>query len=548
MPASESLDEAVIRCQMALDRRPDDPQAFVALGTALWQAGQRGAAVEVLSRAVDRHPDCGDACNNLGNALAALGRLDEAIARYRAGLEARPDMAELHYNLGNALLAAGSAAEGEVSYRRALALDADHVGAHNNLGNALRMQGRHGEAIACYRQTLARRPDFYGTLNNIGSALLGLHRPDEAVPYFERALKAAPDYAEASNNLGGALLTLGQPDQALSCFRRALELDAGQVQARLGEGLALLSIGRFREGWTAYEARWEDPDFQAGTPSFPDEPWRGSGNLAGRTILLHAEQGLGDTIQFARFAPVLRARGARVVLQVQAPLVGVLGHLADAVLAQGSAKDPLSRYDLHCPLLSLPLALGIGLETIPADIPYVLADGARAASWAACLPSFTGRRVAVAFSGSAEHPDDALRSIPASRLLPALRQPCVELHVVQRDIGAADAEWLRGAPDTHVHADRLADFAETAALLSCMDLVVCVDTSLAHLAGAMGLPVWTLVQVGADFRWMTGRADTPWYPTMRLFRQTAWRDWEPAIAQVSAALRDWSGASGVHGP
>jgi tetratricopeptide (TPR) repeat protein len=525
-------DDALARYRQAVAARPDDAAAEFALGTALWPAGHRQEALEHLSRAVALDSSHIDARNNLGNALLELGRFDEAIAQYRSALALRPNAAELHYNLGNALLTCERPQEAEPCYRAALALKPDHAGAHNNLGNALRSQRRHAEAITEYRAALSLRPEFFGTLNNIGSALLALHRPDEAIPYFQDALQAHPDYAEASNNLGGAMLALDRPEQALEWFRRAVAQDSGQVQARFGEAMALLAMGNFRDGWLAYEARWLDPRFREDTPEFTDEPWLGQQSVAGRTVYVHAEQGLGDTIQFARYAPLLRRRGASVMLEVQPPLVPLMRDLADVVIAQG---DAVPRYDLRCPLLSLPLAFATEPSTIPADIPYLRADAVRRAVWAGRLGPRTRPRVGIAWSGAPDHPEDAIRSIPAALLLPPLAATGVELHVIQKDIRDSDAEAVTAA-GLIVHADRLTDFAETAALTSELDLVIAADTSVAHLAGALGLPTWILLQFSADFRWMRKRTDSPWYPTARLFRQTERGAWPPVIAAVAAEL------------
>lgn len=530
MSEADRVAEELARAERALAERPDDARVLLALGTALWRAGRRDESVARLARAVALDAGNADACNNLGNALTALGRYDEAIAQYRAALAVRPDMAELHYNLGNTLLATGQAEEAASCFRAALARKPDHAGAHNNLGNTLRAAGRHEEAIACYRRALELRPEYFGTLNNIGSALLALHRPDEAIAYLHLSLRARPDYAEAHNNLGGALLALDRPREAAAAFARAVTLDPNQVQARFGEGLALLAMGDFARGWEAYEARWLDPRFRADTPDFADQPWRGDASVAGRTLLLHAEQGLGDTIQFVRYAKLLRARGARVVLQVQAPLMKLLRELGDEIVAQDA---PLPAYDLRCPLLSLPLAFGTDLASIPADIPYLHAEPARVAAWRQRLGPRTRRRVGVAWSGSPDHPDDALRSIPAAVLLPRLAACDVELHVVQKEIRDSDTEAAGLARN---HAEALTDFAETAALLAALDLVISVDTSVAHLAGALGLPTWILVQSSADFRWLRDRSDSPWYPTARLFRQSAREDWDSVISAVTAAL------------
>jgi Flp pilus assembly protein TadD len=521
---------------------PNDAEALFAFGNALWWNGEHDAALAALTRAIEIRPDHAEARNNLGNALVELGRAEESVPHYRAALAIRPGHAPTLYNLGNALLASGEAEEAEARFRAALAIMPNHAGALNNLGNVLRAQGRTTEAEASYRQAVALRPDAAGSHNNLGSALLALHRPAEAAACFMEALRLLPDYAEACNNLGGALLAMDRPEEAASLFHRAYELDPEQVQARFGEALALLSLGRFAEGWDAYESRWLDPRFTEGVRTYDTPRWEGE-DIAGRTILLHCEQGLGDTIQFVRYAPMVRALGARVVLEAQAPLLPLLPGFADVVLAEGADLPP---HDFHCPLLTLPCLFGTDLGSIPADIPYLAADRRLAAAWRQRLGPATRPRVGVAFSGSADHPEDALRSIPAALLRPLLAVPGVEFHVVQKDIRTEDAAALREMPEVRVHADRLETFAETAALLTRMHLIVSVDTSLAHLAGAMGLPVWVLLQSNADFRWLRGRTDSPWYPTLHLFRQARALQWEREISRVAEAVRGfaagWKGA------
>ena len=531
--------EAVQAARERATASPGDAQAHFALGNALWWCGSRDDAVQALARAVALRPDYADARNNLGNALIELGRGAEAVPHYRAALAIRPHHAPTQYNLGNALLAAGQHAEAEACFRAALALDPSHCGALNNLGNAVRALGRAAEAADCYREVVARRPDYAGTHNNLGSALLALHRPAEAAACFVEALRLQPDYGEACNNLGGAMLAMDRPEQAVQLFRRAVAMDDTMAQARFGESLALLALGRFREGWEKYESRWLDPRFREGTRSYDMPLWlnRPGEDIAGKVVLLHAEQGLGDTIHFVRYAPMLRRLGARVVLEVQAPLVVLLRGMADEVIAEGAA---LPAHDMHCPLLSLPLAFRTEAASIPAPIPYIQADRSRRHAWQQALGPPTRRRVGIAFSGSPDHPEDALRSIPAGLLLPLLAQPGIEVHVVQKDIRPADTGALRMAQGVRIYGERLTDFAETAALLTQMDLVLTVDTSLAHLAGAMGLPVWLLLQYSADFRWLRGRQDSPWYPTARLFRQTAPGRWEPVLARVADALREWT--------
>ncbi len=503
-------------------------------GNTLWTAHHRDEAIAAYAAAIAADPSHADAHTHLGNALLAQDRTQDAIAAYRAGIATNPGRAPLHYNLANALMADDQIEAAEPEFRAALALAPSHAGAHNNLGNALRAQSRLDEALASYQAALALRPDYAGTLNNIGATLIALHRPDEADPLLRRALALQPAYAEAANNLGGALLALDRPREALAAFEAAVTAEPAMAPARFGAALAHLAEGDFRQGWRDYESRWDDPRFTADTPPFTTPIWSGGDILAGQRMLLHAEQGLGDTIQFARYAPLLRQRGAHVTLWVQAPLATLLAPLADEIIAQGETPetDPIPPHDLRSPLLSLPHALGTRLATIPATIPYLHPDTARIATWRHRLGPAAALRIGIAFSGSADHPEDALRSLPAATLIAAL--PGAELHVVQKDIRPPDAATLATHPAIARHDPT--DFADTAGLLACLDLIVTVDTSIAHLAGAIGRPVWVLLQYAADFRWLRARTDSPWYPTARLFRQTTRGDWTAPLTALTAAL------------
>ena len=495
-------------------------------GNALWSAGAHEAAIAAYATAIARDPGAIEAHTHLGNAFLALGRPADAAAAYRAGIAQAPARADLHYNLANALLTGGDAAQAEAAYRAALALCPGHAGANNNLGTALRAQARHAEALGFYRAALRAHLDSAGTLNNIASTLLALHRPDEAVPLLERAIALQPGYGEACNNLGGALLALDRPRDAIARFDAALHAEPGLAQARLGKALALLSEGDFVEGWRHYEARWDDPRFAEDTQP-PSAPLWSGGPVAGRRILLQAEQGLGDTLQFVRYAPLLRARGAHVILQVPPPLAPLLAPLADES-AQAGALPP---HDLRCPLMSLPHAFGTTLATIPA-LPYLRAPPSAIAAWRDRLGPPGRPRIGIAFSGNPDHPEDALRSIPAARLIAAL--PGAELHILQPDIRPADRPAIAGA-----HRHTLRDFADTAALLCCMDFVVSVDTAIAHLAGALGHRVLVLLQFGADFRWLRGRTDSPWYPSMHLLRQSSRGDWAPVLRDLAQRVQAW---------
>jgi Glycosyltransferase family 9 (heptosyltransferase) len=328
-------------------------------------------------------------------------------------------------------------------------------------------------------------------------------------------------------------------EQAPTELRHPTAWDNDLAKLRLNEAYALLTLGRYALGWKGYEARWDT--LVDGVPivrRHAKHPrWRGRGGLAGRTLLLHAEQGFGDTVQFVRYAPLLARRGARVVIEAQAPLVPLLRSLQGVaeVVPMGAA---LSAFDLQCPLLSLPLACGTTLATIPADVPYLAPPAERVRIWRRRLGRrrVGCRRVGLAWAGNAEYANDRNRSMPLSRLESFLARTDCELHVVQTPIRPADRAVLDRRPMVTDHSAALADFADTAALLSLMDLVISVDTAVAHLAGALARPTWLLLPFSAEWRWLTQRTDSPWYPTLRLFRQPAPGDWDAVLAAVTHAL------------
>ena len=462
--------------------------------------------------------------NALGNALLARGETAGAVGCYRAALGLAPELAELHYNLANAL-AVDDPAAALAGFDRALGLDPGLGGAWNNSGNLLRRAGRPAEAMERYRRAVFLAPGDATLRTNVGAALLDQHRAEEALVWFAQAAQGVGADPGALAYAGQALLRLGRPEAALPWFEAALAADAADVPARTGRAAALLTLGDYAQGWRDFEARLADPRIAAGLPQ--GWIWDGVSPVAGRTVLLSGEQGHGDVIQFARYAPLLRARGARVVLRVPAGLVRLLGGLADAVIA---LEAPLPAFDLHCPLMSLPHRFGTTLATVPDKVPYLAAEAARLGGGG------RGLRVGLAWSGNPAHMLDALRSIPAAALGPLLGVAGVEVHVLQPALRAGDAA-LAELPG--LHRGGAVDFADTAARVAAMDLVISVDSAVAHLAGAMGRPTWVLLPYAADFRWLRGREDSPWYPTMRLFRQAAAGDWGAVIGAVAGALAAW---------
>ena len=512
--------------------RPGDAEAKAALGSALWWAGAHEEGLALLRGAVELAPPSAAALAQLGHVEASLGDTAAALSRYEAAARLAPADAALPFAMGCAHLRGENFDAALPCFEAALALRPEYPAAWNNLGGIHRQQGRPAQALEYFRRAAEAEPDNPGLAGNFGTMLLAVGRPAEAEAPLRRAVGLAPDDAEACNKLAGALLMLDAPKEAAGWFRRALRFAPEHHQARFGLALALLVQGEFREGWKRYECRWEDPAFTGDEPEIAGRRWHGESLTPGCTLLLHAEQGLGDTLQFVRYVPLVCARGIRVLLKAQAPLLPLLAPLADATVSR-EAEAPMP-FTHHCPLLSLPHIFGTELSSIPAAVPYVSVPADRARLWRERLGERRRPRIGIAVSGDPAHAEDRLRTIPAGQFLTAFDGVDAELHLLQTRIRDTDAEAL---PAVRNHSAWLADFADAAAAAAEMDLIVTVDTSLAHLAGALALPVWVLLQKGADFRWLRGRADSPWYPTARLFRQSRAGDWQSVLAAVNANLR-----------
>jgi Glycosyltransferase family 9 (heptosyltransferase) len=340
---------------------------------------------------------------------------------------------------------------------------------------------------------------------------------------------------EISINKGHICADRHRFEEALSCYAAAAALPTLRPEAEFCASLVRLRLGQFAQGWRDYEWRWQQASWVPQRRDFVEPLWLGKEPLAGRTILLHAEQGFGDTLQFVRYARLVADLGATVVLEVQPALKPLLSGIAG--IAQIFARgEPLPRFDLHCPLLSLPLAFGTALGTIPADIPYVRAPAERVAQWQARLGAPRKLRVGIVWAGSAVHKNNHNRSIAFDRFRALLSASDVEFVSLQNELGAVEAAALSGHADVVPLGGELRDFADTAAVVSLLDLVVSADTAMVHLAGALGRPVWALLPFSPDFRWLLGREDSPWYPTARLFRQPRFGDWESVLARAKDAL------------
>jgi Flp pilus assembly protein TadD len=532
--AMSRLEEAITSFRRAIELQPTHAEAHHNLGVALTAAGRPEEAVAAYRRAIHCKPDYADAHNNLGVLLADKGQFDEAIAIYRAALDFKPNNPDVLNNLGNALKARGRIEEATAAYRRALDLKPDSAEAHTNLGTALCEQGRLDEAVAAHQRALELKPDYAGALSNLGIALRERGQLDEAMAACQKALTLTPNSAEAQNNLGNVLKEFGRLDEATTAYRQALQINSALGEAQFNYSYMLLLRGDFEQGWPLYEARCHEPGYVR--RDFGRPLWTG-GSVSGRRILVHTEQGFGDAIQFVRYAALIPDRGGEVVIECPTALVDLF-RTATGVSEVVAKGDPLPAFDLHSPMLSLPLAFQTRSESIPREVPYLFPDAGRVETWRARLGDDSRRRrVGLAWMGNPKTHFLRKRHIPLSELLPILSVEDVEFYSLQIGPGVGQIRETESAAAIVDCSGQINDFADTAALMMKLDLIISVDTAVAHLAGALGRPVWTLLPFVPDWRWGLETEETPWYRTMRLFRQASPDDWGPVVRRVAEELR-----------
>jgi len=530
------FEEALASYDRAVAVRPDYVQAHANRGDILNGLERFEEALTSYDRAVAIHPDFADAHAKRANVLHALKRFDEAMASHDRALALRPDLAEAHTNRGSTLHELMWFDEALASHDRALALRPDYTEAHYNRGNALHKLKRFAEALASYERALALRPDCVEALANRGVALHCLNRFGEALASYDRALAVRPDYAQAFLDQGDTLYELRRFEEALASYDRAIALRPDYVEAHCHEGMCRMLIGDFERGWQKLERSWIAVRQKNAKRSFSQPQLFGANELQDKTVLLHAEQGFGDMIQFCRYVPRVAERGARVIFEVYEPLRELMGTLP-GVAQFVPTGEPLPDFDMHCPLLSLPLALGAGSATILSQTPYLRASPQAAMDWNGRLGPRHRPRIGLAWSGRPSHDNDHNRSIRLGSFLFALAGFDATYVSLQQDVRADDAPALQGS-DILDFGEELKTYADTAALIANLDLVISVDTSVAHLAGALAKPVWILLPYTPDWRWLLDRDDSPWYPTARLFRQDETRGWDGVLARVQAALDD----------
>jgi tetratricopeptide (TPR) repeat protein len=531
-----------------LTRQPREGRVWFALGNLLQSQERTSEAVGSFRQATELEPRQPEGFFNLGNALLKLEQWGEAEAAYRKCLALRPDHLEALVNLGFVLSDQQKYEEAEASYRKALAIKQDVPEIHQNLGNVLRDRGRLDEAVDCYHRALALRPDYAKAHVNLGVALLGRCEPEAAVWHLKRGVELQPDFAEAYNSLAAAASVLRKHDEAQAHYARAIELKPDLADAHWNRSLLWLLIGDFERGWQAYEWRWRCPR-NLPKPPFNEPVWDGS-TPNGRTILLYSEQGLGDTIHFVRYAAIVKALGGRVIVQCQRPLLPLLKSCPgiDQLVAEGESAR---QFDVQAGLMSLPMILGTRAHNIPGKVPYLAADPALIEHWQWQLAAVRDFRIGIAWQGSPRHPWDRHRSVRLEHFAPLAQLPGVRLISLQKQAGAEDEKSAKSKSATNGRAeapfemisfgsllDKMAGpFMDTAAIITNLDLVVAVDTSVAHLAGALAAPTWLALNYSADWRWMLDRDDSPWYPTMRLFRQQRPGDWAGVFQRIAQELQ-----------
>lgn len=564
-------EQALLQFNTALTFSSNNPTALFCRANSLYTLKRFDEALSDYNCALTACPNDVLFLGNRAAALQALGRHEETITTCTTALSLAPNHVDILFNRGLSYQALQQYQEALKDHQRIINLAPTHIGAQFNLGICLQLLNNLNDAIVCYQQVLLKVPSHVQALCNIGIALQVLKRDEEALNYFNAAIKTNPEHAEAFFNQGNALQALDRCPEALVSYTNALTLipdyedallNRGNVLRELGktsaalndydhallinphnpevhlnQSLCRLLLGNFKQGWPQYEARWDSKDIKKNKIIFKKPLWLGEESLEGKTILLYSEQGLGDAIQFCRYIKFVKARGAHILLWVLPALKNLFAALdgVDQVLTDYDVFPP---FDYHCPLLSLPLAFKTDFSSIPNEVPYLYSTMNKQQAWTNFLGEKKKPRIGLVWSGSTIHKNDKHRSIALNNFITLLRDD-VEFICLQKEFRESDMATLKAHKNISIVADKLLDFSDTAALLDHIDLVISIDTSVAHLAAAMNKPVWILIPFDPDWRWLLNRNDSPWYPNMRLFRQAQINQWEDVIQQIKNALTQW---------
>jgi len=543
----EDWEAAEAQLAKAIELNPDHRDTYFDHAGALVHLGRDAEAVQRYNQILAQNPDFPEALLARGGALRRLKMSREALEDLQRAASLAPDNADAWFQLGNLQHERYAYRDARECYERAVALRPDFIEAWFNLGNTCKDNFQFDQALRAYDHALEVQPDFFEAQSNRGFVLFKMHRPMEALQAYDRAMALDDSSPDLWFNRGSTLEQLFRFEEATECYRRARELKPNASSAAWNDALLKLRQGDFAQGWPAFETRWETEQMLSQRRQFLQPLWLGETALYGKTILIHAEQGFGDTLQFVRYLPRVAALGARVILEVPPALLRLLAKAPGAAEVISSEQFIRPSFDFHCPLMSLPLACKSFSQADIPRAPYLLPDAGAWTGWLQRLPQNRALRVGLVWAGSSAqtHRDavriDGERSLPFEALAPLVTlaedHPQLEFHSVQ--VGQAAVAQQHAHPlgaRVHDHSLQLGDFAETSGLVAHLDLLISVDTSVCHLAGALGTPVWLLNRANTCWRWQLERSDTPWYRDFRLFRQANTGDWNDVIAEVRAAL------------
>jgi tetratricopeptide (TPR) repeat protein len=528
------LQEALESYTVALKLRSNVPAVLYSRANVLARLNRLEEALADYERACSLKPDYVDAVNAAGMILHKLGRYAEAETKFLHALRLHPQHLLTLILRGALMRDLTRFDEAVSSLTAAIALKGDVPEALHERGLAFMAIGKFAEAISDFERAVSLKPDFAEAYSDLGCAFTTIRQLETATENFRKALEIDPRHVAALNNLGSVFVDLDRPLEALGYFDRAIEVDQGYAEAHLNKAVNKLRLGDLQGGWIEYEWRWKCPSQNLVDRSFDKPLWLGAEPIAGKVVLLHNDQGLGDALQFCRYVPLLKARGADIILEIDGALNALFAKLPgiSRCFAKGAR---LPTFDFHCPLTSLPLAFSTTLDTIPSEVPYL--PKARDQAGPQLGPS-KRPRIGLVWSGNPNHLNDHNRSLPFGELLPLLDGVAAQFVSLQKNARPQDEELLRQRSDVLDLGPGLRDFADTAAVVEQLDLIISVDTSVVHLAGGLGRPLWVLLPYIPDWRWLLDGDYSPWYPTARLFRQTAMRDWAEVVERVRAALID----------
>lgn len=534
----QRYDEALASYDKAIELQPNLADAWCGRGNVFCSLNRLDEGLAAYDKALAYQPNLENAWLGRGNIFRGLARYDEALAAYDKALAYKPDLETAWLGRGDALYNLKRYDEALAAYGRVLALKPDSGNAWLGRGNALCTLQRYDEALTAFDKTLTLKPNSEFAWLGRGNAFSDLARYDEALAAYDKALNLNPELENAWLARGNVFFAMNRDDDALSNYESAIGLRREYAEALLNKSQVKLSLGDFEEGWALYEWRWKSRLFTSPVRNFSEKHLLEDADVAGKTVLVHSEQGFGDTIQFYRYIAKLAERGCEIVFETPAPLVPLIK------TQRGNSKiiragEALPRFDIHCPLLSLPHFFKTSLATIPAQVPYLFPAPVKLEFWRAKLGAKSKPRIGLVWSGNPKYSTDVRRSVPLELLLPFINADA-DWYSLQKDVRDEDRRRLGSNSPIVDNSHSLNDFSDTAALVAQLDLVISVDTAVAHLAGALGKPVWILLPFHPDFRWLRDREDSPWYPTARLFRQTQDGDWKGVIDRVFQQLKTFT--------